>query len=180
MLARDKIKLIFLILLILSAFIFIAGFFHKNQQMQASASALPEGGLSVKALVVKLSQSEYDSISKSGLENPSAEDFRTLVIGMDIAGLDQTKDKTVKCPDIGDIMQKLSSKLVWSTHSSGTDNGMDSVISYNNTLLLYTKGISDTDLKLKLKGLKIEVAYTDLHGKKIEKSFDVSDILQFV
>jgi hypothetical protein len=178
MIHHKEMKSILLIAVSFLIVVLIAGCSSKPPSEPANSPA--QSGVAIRALVVKLTQAEYASIVKTGLENPSIEDFRTLIIGVDLAGLDPTKDKTVKCPDIGEITQKLSPQIVWSTHSSSTDNGIDSAVGYNDTLLLHTKGISNNDLKLKLKGLKIELAYTDLNGKRIEKSFDISDILQFV
>jgi len=173
-----KIILIMSVLYLLT--VMIVGCSSKPPSAADANSAPTDGGVAIKAMVVKLTQSEYASVVKTGLENPSIDDFRTLMIGVDIVGLDPAKDKTILCPDIGEITQKLSSQIVWSANSAIMDNGMGSVVNYDNTLVLHTKDVSNDALKLKLKGLKIAVAYMDLNGKKIEKSFDIADILQFV
>lgn len=176
---QKDVKLIFLIIDFFLLTVIIAGCSWKPQSLPVNSTPA-DGGVTIRAMVVKLTQGEYTSVVKTGLEKPSIDDFKTMMIGVDIVGLDPTKDKTIICPDIGEITQKLSSGIVWSTHSSSTNNGADSVVSYNNVLVLHTKGISNDDLKLKLKGLKIQVSFTDLNSKKVEKIYDISDILQFV
>ncbi|MDF2631592.1 MAG: hypothetical protein K0Q85_188 [Caproiciproducens sp.] len=180
MLHHKTIKSILMILFLFLLTVTIVGCSFKPQSAPVANSAPNGGGVAIRAMVVKLTQSEYASVVKTGLENPSIDDFKTLMIGVSIIGIDPAKDKTILCPDIGEITQKLSSKIVWSANSDSMDNGAGSVVNYDNTLVLHTKDISNDALKLKLKGLKIAVAYMDLNGKKIEKSFDIADILQFV
>ncbi len=146
----------------------------------AASSAPPEGGVTIRAQVVKLTQGEYTSVGKTGIENPSIDDFKTLIIGVNVVGINPAKERKITCPDIGEITDKLSSKVVRYANSSSMNNDSDSVVNYDNTLVLHTKGIGNDALKSKLKGLKIEVSYTDLNGKIIKKAYDIADVLQFV
>ena len=181
MIDHRRIRL-FLVISVLFLLAFVCTGCSSNSQSTATAasSVPPEGGITIRAQVVKLTQGEYTSVGKTGIENPSIDDFKTLIIGINVIGINRAKETKITCPDIGEITDKLSSKVVRYANSSSMNNDSDSVVNYDNTLVLYTKGISNDALKSKLKGLKIEVSYTDVNGKIIKKAYDIAEILQFV
>lgn len=181
MVYHNRIKLLTIISAVYLMALVCAGCSPNAQSATAGAnSAAQGGGVTIRAQVIKLTQGEYTTVGKTGIVNPSIDDFRTLIIGVNVAGINPEKEKKITCPDIGEITAKLSSKVVRCTNSASMNNDTDSVVNYDNTLILYTKGMSNDALKSKLKGLKIEASYTDTNGKIIQKSYDIADVLQFV
>lgn len=176
-----KIKLFFITPVLFLLLFMCFGCSSNSKFTATAASSVPlEGGVTIRAQLIKLTQGEYTSVGKSGIENPSIDDFRTLIIGVNVVGINPAKERKIICPDIGEITDKLSSKVVRYANSSSMNNDTDSVVNYDNTLVLYTKEISNDALKSKLKGLKIVADYTDINGKIIQKSYDIADILQFI
>jgi len=179
MVHHKGIKLFFIIATFY-LFVLVCAGCSPNSQSATASSVPPGGGVIIRAQVVKLTQGEYATIGKNGIVNPSIDDFRTLFIGVNVVGINPEKEKKITCPDIGEITAKLSTKVVRYTNSSSMNNDTDSVVNFDNTLVLYTKGISNDALKSKLKGLKIEASYTDTNGKTVLKSYDIADVLQFI
>lgn len=159
---RKKGIMALLILLFLAvASTFISCQLYKKSDFQVSAACKT------------LTQDEFIDINTSGFNQPVITNFKKLTFKLDLY---HAEDRKVTFPDMAAVKKLFSENDYCFGNYSTQDNKVEDFAHYNIEMVLYTGDLTETEIRDRLKSLKIGASYTDEQGRKVEKMYLASDI----
>lgn len=123
-----------------------------------------------------LNATEYEQVGTSGINNPTINDFKKLTISLEVQGI---KERSISFPNPSQIKTLLNNNVYWFGSSFSQDNPGEDFASYRHEMVLYTRDVSNEELKNKFKGLNIEVSYRNEEGKTVKNLYNLADTMIF-
>jgi beta-lactamase regulating signal transducer with metallopeptidase domain len=120
-----------------------------------------------------LSEKEYSETGTHGIENPTINDFKKLTLNFYAKGFN---NRSINFP--GDKVYGLfTDTIVWYSHSMKQDNPSEDFAMYRYEFILFTRNITDEDLRDRLGNLSIEVSYTNDLGENVKNLYNLGETL---
>ncbi|SHH51904.1 M56 family metallopeptidase [Clostridium grantii] len=137
--------------------------------------------VNIVAEMSNLTEEEYRELGISGLENPSIDDFGKFILRVNITDAKKVTSKKLQVPKLMDFREILdkTDERYWVSHSSYQNNEDEEFSLSEQEIVIYIKGIKETELKEMMKPLKIEVAWITKEGENVEKEYSIGEILTF-
>lgn len=145
----------------------------------SACESLNEPQITIEAKVATLTTDEFKSVGTKGLDNPTKEDFRKLTFKLHVQHLPEFQ-LTVNTPEERwrkNINQVDEQTRYW--FGSGSKRDDDEIVEYIDEFVIYTKGLSDQDIKDAYKGSVYTLTWMSHEGVIDEKVFSVSDVMEF-
>lgn len=124
-----------------------------------------------------LTNKEYSDVGTSEIVNPTINDFKKLIFKLNIKN---TKNRKITFPTQNKLSTLFSDDEYWFGGYRIQDNQSEDFAHYDNEIVLYTRNLTNAEIKSRLKSIKIGAVYTDEHGNKIKKIYRASDILVII
>jgi hypothetical protein len=134
--------------------------------------------IAIKFSASELSDDEYDSIGREGLENPTKADFRNIEFTLDVKNFDEITDRSISVPDLKQVVMSNASDRYWFGSSSQQDNSEENFAHYEYRFVLYTKGLEEQGIRDIFKSEEVRISYTDKNEVYQEEVFLLNEILQ--
>lgn len=138
--------------------------------MLVSCKATPD--IQVSVLLEALTADEYAYVGTSGIENPTIDDFKKLIVRIDTRGLE---NREIDFPSIEDIRGLLTSDVLWFGSSGSMDNASQPNAYYWLETTLFTRKLTNEALWDKLSMLSISVFYTDKQGQRVYETYNLGE-----
>lgn len=138
-----------------------------------------EPQITIEAKVTNLTTEKYKSVGTKGLGNPKRGDFRKVTFKLHVRHLPEFQ-LTVNTPEERwrkNINQVDEQTRYW--FGSGSERNDDEIVEYYDEFVIYTKGLSDQDIKDAYKDTVYILTWISREGVKEEKVYSVSEVMEF-
>jgi beta-lactamase regulating signal transducer with metallopeptidase domain len=137
--------------------------------------------ISVAAEIRKLTLKEFSEVGTTGLQNPTINDFRKIVLKAEITNVKNVISKEFNVPDLYVIQDALKSTgdRFWYSDGSDQNNDDEEFSRAERSIVIYYKGVEDSDIREALKPLKIQIGWTEKDRSKVSREYSVGEILTF-
>ncbi|WP_456363428.1 hypothetical protein [Priestia aryabhattai] len=154
-----------------------------NKESSAENKAITE--VEVSTTVKSLTTKEYGDVITTDLKNPSKEDFKKVNIKFTLTGIDNIKKEEVEMPNYKKAFNSLDkdeNKQVeyryWYGGETGQEDGNSSI--YKKEFILYSKGLSNKDIKDVLDSNKIKTSWVIKGEKKnLKNEYSAAENIEF-
>lgn len=137
--------------------------------------------ISADTTVKPLTDKEYGEVITSELKNPTKDDFRKVHILFSISGTNNISNIQVKLPDYRNVfnnIEKDHQKRYWFGNETDQEKGNKNI--YRREFVLYTKGLSEDQIKTTLETSKIKTSWVFKDTKKkVEDKFSAGENVKF-
>lgn len=124
------------------------------------------------AMVSSLSDEEYSALDTQQIDNPEKDDFRKINYKLYIEYPDNTSNRKVELPEMYSLTDKNGENRYWSGGSSfEQDNEAENFAAYENELIMYVRGLRNTDIRNIFYSLKGSVTWIDEFNNRIQYGF---------
>ena len=134
--------------------------------------------INVKLTVSDLTDEDYESVGTKGLENPTKDDFKNIKFTLDVTHSNNITNRNVVIPNIQKAINKYDKNRYWFGQTFKQDNENENFAKYSDTMVLYSKGLDNKDIKEIFKSAVVKISWTDKDNGG-EKEVNLSDIIQF-
>ncbi|MDZ5471422.1 hypothetical protein SM124_06640 [Bacillus sp. 31A1R] len=140
-----------------------------------------EPNITFTAQVLNLSEEEYKSVGTKGIENPTIDDFKKMIINfeMNAEGIEERK---IKVPDEytwNEMINSLGDGRFmfgnWTEQLS--DERRDA--KYSREIVLYSKGLTEQEIRDAFGMAIFEISYSSKEGEEFNQVFIVSEQMEF-
>lgn len=129
-----------------------------------------------KVSVSPLTEREYSYVGTREIKNPTIDDFRKLVITLNVEGL---KQREITFPSIRDLQDLLTEDVLWFSSGLSQDSPNENFAQYVIESVVYTRNLTDEEFRNKLGALEITLYYQNKEHEPVELNFNMGDILVF-
>jgi len=130
--------------------------------------------------VTDLTDKEFSSVGTKGLDNPTKDDFKNIEFTLDFKqSSNKTTNRKIVIPDIKKMVNSYDMERYWFGQSYNQDNSQEDFAKYGYKFVLYSKGLSQQDIKNIYKASDVLVSWTTKDGTNEERIFKLNDIIQF-
>ncbi|PZD97290.1 hypothetical protein DNH61_02740 [Paenibacillus sambharensis] len=133
-----------------------------------------EQEVSLEASVLPLTDEQYDKIRTSGLPNPVKDDFRKVTVHVEARHLTDS-EAVIDGPEFSKWQQSIDSYDQTDRFWDGSSS--DTATSYTSEIIIYSKGLSDEDIKKAFSEVAISVPAAKEDGRT--RVYHVSDYFVF-
>ena len=140
--------------------------------------------IKIEATFSPVTDEQYRSIGATkDLIDPKREDFKAYKLNFYMEHYDSVKDRKIEMYDFGELIEALNNvdgiSRYWTGGWSSRDNESENFASYDHEFNLYTKGLSEDEIRNAFKNKKITVSWKNSENEQINKEFNLYDLLQF-
>ncbi|QJX80216.1 hypothetical protein [Priestia megaterium] len=150
---------------------------------ESSASNEKEPDVKVVTKVSSLSDKEYGEVGTDQLKNPKKDDFRKVTIELTLSEVDKIKKEKVDMPSykkIFNTIDKDEQTRYWFGEGYAKEDDEQNKEVFNQEFVLYTKDLSEDDIKTALETNKIKATWVNADNKeKVEKEVSAADHISF-
>lgn len=140
----------------------------------------PEPNIEIEVIISPISEHEYRKIDQT---KGSINDFKMLEFDFYMEHDDSVKDRKILISDFYNLFQVLNEIDGIYRYSGGRsltqDNQSENFAMYQLEAVIYTKALSEDDLKRALCDVKFTVSWINTKNEKIEREYIVSDLVEF-
>lgn len=138
-------------------------------------SSLKEPDIKAVVSVAPVTEEEYGSIGTYNLTKPSIEDFKNVLIKLDVKAAKGVTNRRIEFPENKDILNKLTSDRYWYGGYSTEDNGDTSDAHYETHFVMYAGNLTTEDIKELLGDFTMKINWNlkDREGQRIIKTGDI-------
>ncbi len=140
----------------------------------------PEPNIEIEVIISPISEHEYRKIDQT---KGSINDFKMLEFDFYMEHDDSVKDRKILISDFYNLFQVLNEIDGIYRYSGGRsltqDNQSENFAMYQLEAVIYTKALSEDDLKRALSDVKFTVSWINTKNEKIEREYIVSDLVEF-
>ena len=129
-----------------------------------------------KVSISPLTEHEYSYVGTSEIKNPTIDDFKKLVITLNVEDLEQ---REITFPSIREVKDVLTREILWFSSGYSQDNPKEGFAQYGIESVIYTRNLTDEELRDKLRALEIKVSYKNEEYEFVGLNFNLGDILSF-
>ena len=138
----------------------------------------------IEAKLSPVNDEQYRKIGATkDLIDPKPEAFKVYNFNFYMKHHDSLKDRKIEMYNFGDSMQAVnnidSRSRYWNGGWSSQDNESQNFASYDHEFILYTKGLSEDEIRKAFSNEKISVSWTNNKNEQIKKEYNLSDLLKF-
>ncbi|MFQ6388356.1 hypothetical protein ACLNAR_11280 [Priestia aryabhattai] len=127
--------------------------------------------VSVSTTVKPLTKKEFSEVETSELANPSKEDFRSVRMILTLRGTDSLSDIQVKLPHYREAFNNIKDdRQIRYWFGSGADEEQENKNIYTREFILYTKGLTDKQIKDILAAAKVKTSWVVKDTKAKDQS----------
>jgi len=141
----------------------------------------PSPRVDASVTISKLTQEEFARVGVYGLKNPSIDDFRKLDVKVKLINTKGVSNKILEVPTNLEYKEALDKdiKRYWFGKSSYQNNPGEDFPLAEDSLVFYSRGLSQENIKDMLAPLKVTVGWVTKNGVKDEKKYTVVELLKF-
>ncbi|KGR79028.1 hypothetical protein [Ureibacillus manganicus] len=142
----------------------------------------PEPNIEIEVIISPISEHEYRKIDQT---KGSINDFKMLEFDFYMEHDDSVKDRKIIISesDFFNLFRVLNEIDGISRYIGGggftQDNQSENFAMYHQEAVIYTKALSEDDLKRALSGVKVTVSWINTKNEQIEREYIVSDFVEF-
>lgn len=140
--------------------------------------------IEIGAKISPVSDEEYGKIGATDeLVEPTQDDFKIFEFDLYMEHTDAVKERTIEVYNFENLSQVLNGidgvSRYWYGGGIRQDNKGENSATYHQDCVIYTKGLSDEEIRTALKNEKIKLSWVNSKGEKIQKEYNLSDLIEF-
>lgn len=86
----------------------------------------------------------------------------------------------VSFPSLNPIEALQTRNVVWFSNTSSQDNQSEDFAHYHHESVLYTRDITNEEIRGKLKSFNMDVSYRNEQGEMVETVYNLGDTMVFI
>lgn len=129
--------------------------------------------------VSSLTEEEYKSVGTKGLENPIKDDFKKIDFKLKVEYSKKISNRKITVPNFKEIINSKYNDRYWFGESSSQDNKSENFAEYNESIVFYSKGLEEEEIKEIFKSAEVKISWTTDNGENQEKVFNLGDMVEF-
>lgn len=135
--------------------------------------------VSITSEISNLTDEEYQDVGTAGIDNPIRDDFRKFTFRLYVEHGNEIKDRKIEVPDYYHLLKFNNIKdIYWYGGNGQRDNINENSAEYNYDIILYTRGLSNSDIKDILNTEDVKLSMT-IDGEYFENIHKVGDVTTF-
>lgn len=140
--------------------------------------------IEIGAKISPVSDEEYSKIGAADeLDNPSQADFKMFEFDLYMEHTDAVKERTIDVYNFENLSQVLNEidgvTRYWYGGGLRQDNKNENSATYHQDCVIYTKGLSDEEIRTAFKNEKINLSWVNGKGEEKQKEYNLSDLIEF-